>query len=124
MLAVKLDESREPTAEVVLQLERHLRAAESHLRLARTSYNDLLAALANQLQPSPCLATKTPPLSAHERRVALLVASGRNNAEVAAALCVSVHTVKSQLRTAYRKLGIHSRWQLVAPGPSHGPVAK
>lgn len=122
MLALRLEESPKPAVEVVLQLERHLQAAETQLRLARTSYDALLTVLATQLRPScdppakpPCLSAEPLRLSPNERRVALLVASGRNNTEVAAALCVSVHTVKSQLRTVYRKLGIHSRWQLAAP---------
>lgn len=112
MLAVKLEESTESAADVVLQLERQLQAAEIHLRRARTSYDVLLTKLANQLQPSFNVAPGGSRLSRNERRVALLVAGGRNNAEVAAALSVSVHTVRSQLRTIYRKLGIHSRWQL------------
>jgi DNA-binding CsgD family transcriptional regulator len=112
MLAISLEQPSDSAAAMVLQLEHHLHAAETNLRRARTSYDALLATLANQLGPSLNVAPAGVRLSRNERRVALLVASGRNNAEVAAALCISVHTVRSQLRTVYRKLGIHSRWQL------------
>ena len=51
-------------------------------------------------------------LTTGECRVALLVGNGSSNEQVAEKLRVSVHTVKSQLQSIYRKLGIHSRWQL------------
>jgi DNA-binding NarL/FixJ family response regulator len=47
-----------------------------------------------------------------ERRVADLVASGRTNAEVAAALFLSERTVASQLSHVYAKLGVRSRTEL------------
>jgi DNA-binding CsgD family transcriptional regulator/energy-coupling factor transporter ATP-binding protein EcfA2 len=53
-------------------------------------------------------------LTATERRVADLVASGRSNKEVAAELFVTVRAVESTLTKAYAKLGVRSRTQLVA----------
>jgi DNA-binding CsgD family transcriptional regulator len=47
-----------------------------------------------------------------ERRIAELVAEGRSNKEVAAALFVSVKTVEVTLTRVYRKLGVHSRAEL------------
>ena len=47
-----------------------------------------------------------------ERRIAALVAEGRTNREVAAALFVTVHTVEGALTRAYRKLGVRSRTEL------------
>ena len=37
---------------------------------------------------------------------------GRSNGEIAAALCVSVETVRTHARSVFRKLGIHSRREL------------
>jgi DNA-binding NarL/FixJ family response regulator len=51
-------------------------------------------------------------LTATERRVAELAASGRANKEIARALAVSVHTVEVHLSRAYAKLGVRSRGQL------------
>ncbi|MGI9001220.1 MAG: AAA family ATPase [Pseudonocardia sp.] len=53
-------------------------------------------------------------LTAAESRVARLVATGRSNRQVAAALSLSVHTVEGHLDRIYAKLGIHSRGELIA----------
>jgi len=53
-------------------------------------------------------------LSPSEHQVAELVAAGRTNAEIAAALFVSVRTVESHLTRTYRKLGVRSRTELTA----------
>lgn len=51
-------------------------------------------------------------LTHQERRVAMLVMAGRTDAETAAMLQLSVHTVKSHVKNILRKLGLRSRWQL------------
>ena len=51
-------------------------------------------------------------LSAAERRVARLVADGRTNREVAAALFLDERTVASHLTHIYAKLGVRSRTEL------------
>jgi DNA-binding CsgD family transcriptional regulator len=51
-------------------------------------------------------------LTATERRVVELVAEGRTNREVAAAMFVSTKTIEFHLRNVFRKLGIRSRSQL------------
>lgn len=48
--------------------------------------------------------------------MAELVAEGRTNKEVAAALFVTVRTVESNLTRIYSKLGIRSRTELAARG--------
>ena len=57
---------------------------------------------------------RTPPsdLTPAEEQVALLVAEGRTNREVAATLFLSVHTVDAHLRRIYRKLDVRSRTEL------------
>ena len=47
-----------------------------------------------------------------KRRIAALVAEGRTNREVAAALFLTVHSVETALTRVYRKLGIRSRTEL------------
>jgi DNA-binding CsgD family transcriptional regulator len=51
-------------------------------------------------------------LTATERRIAALVAEGRTNKEVAAALFLSPRTIEAHLRQVYRKLGVRSRTEL------------
>jgi DNA-binding CsgD family transcriptional regulator len=51
-------------------------------------------------------------LTATERQIAELVAEGRSNKEVAAALYITVKTVEANLSKVYAKLGIRSRTEL------------
>lgn len=53
-------------------------------------------------------------LSATEDSIADLVAAGRTNQEVAAALHVSPRTVEWNLSKIYRKLGVRGRTELAA----------
>jgi DNA-binding CsgD family transcriptional regulator len=48
-------------------------------------------------------------LTAPERRVAELAATGLSNQEIAQRAFLSVKTVEANLTRAYRKLGVHSR---------------
>jgi DNA-binding CsgD family transcriptional regulator len=47
-----------------------------------------------------------------ESRIAGLVAEGRTNREVAAALFLADHSVETVLTRVYRKLGVRSRAEL------------
>jgi DNA-binding CsgD family transcriptional regulator len=51
-------------------------------------------------------------LTESERRIAALVAEGRSNREVAAALFLAEHSVETALSRVYRKLGVRSRTEL------------
>jgi DNA-binding CsgD family transcriptional regulator len=55
---------------------------------------------------------REPGLTAAERRVAALVAEGRTNREVAAALFLGERTVETHLSHVYAKLGVRSRAEL------------
>lgn len=52
-------------------------------------------------------------LTPQEQRVVDLAATGASNKDIAAHLFVSVRTVRTHLEGAYRKLGIHSRRELM-----------
>jgi DNA-binding CsgD family transcriptional regulator len=63
-----------------------------------------------------------PDLTAAERRVADLVASGRTNREVAGELYMGLRTVEAHLSSIYRKLGVRSRSELArARAPRQDP---
>jgi DNA-binding CsgD family transcriptional regulator len=53
-------------------------------------------------------------LTPREREIALLVCEGLSNAEIAGALRKSVLTIKTQLNSVFRKLGVKSRARLMA----------
>jgi DNA-binding CsgD family transcriptional regulator len=53
-------------------------------------------------------------LTAQEQRVAELTAAGASNADIARQLYLSVSTVETHLQRVYGKLGIHSRYELIA----------
>lgn len=52
-------------------------------------------------------------LSNRERDVIVLLSHGANNVQIAAALTISVHTVKQHISSAMRKCGMHTRHELV-----------
>ena len=59
-------------------------------------------------------------LTPREAGVLALVVQGRSNVELAEELFLSINSVKSYIRSAYRKLGVTSRAQAVAWGVQHG----
>ena len=63
-------------------------------------------------------------LTATERQIAELVAEGRSNKEVAAALFVTVKTVEANLSRVYAKLGLRSRADLARHIAAGDPAAK
>jgi ATP/maltotriose-dependent transcriptional regulator MalT len=52
------------------------------------------------------------PLTAREREIAELAASGRSNREIAEQLVLSTRTIETHLRNSYAKLAVRSRVQL------------
>jgi DNA-binding CsgD family transcriptional regulator len=104
------------------QLERRRRAkgsAARHLREAVARFEQMGARLwaeraRAELRRVGLRPSAPDELTASERRVAELAASGLKNREVAAQLFLSPKTVEATLGRAYRKLGIHSRAELGA----------
>lgn len=61
-------------------------------------------------------------LTAQQHKVAALVATGASNAEIAAELGISEHTVKVHLSTILNKLNLENRQQLAVYVVRHGPI--
>jgi DNA-binding CsgD family transcriptional regulator len=101
-----------------LQRRQHQRdAAEATLRQALTVFEHLdtplwAARARASLQRTATGPASTGALTAAERRVAELAASGLTNSDVGAALYISPKTVEVHLSRIYRKLGIRSRAEL------------
>lgn len=81
--------------------------------------------------PDPVVGSSTSPegsrrlgrdlgLSARETRVLALIAQGLSNDEIAARDFITVNTVKTYVRTAYRKIGVTSRAQAAIWTVQHG----
>lgn len=60
----------------------------------------------------PLVAQSIEPLSTQEQKVLRLLAAGFSNREIAETLVVSSNTVKTQVQSVYRKLGVHSRKEI------------
>jgi NarL family two-component system response regulator LiaR len=61
-------------------------------------------------------------LSSREAEVMALIATGLSNEEIGRALFLSVNSIKTYIRTAYAKIGVHSRSQAVLWAVKHGFV--
>ncbi len=59
-------------------------------------------------------------LSDREAEILALITQGKSNADVARLTYLSPNTVKSYIRTIYRKIGVASRTQAVLWGVKHG----
>jgi DNA-binding NarL/FixJ family response regulator len=95
------------------RLGQRLTSAEADLRKARACYEALLEASHIRMRAGPVGALPAR-LTAQELRVANLVIAGMSNREIADALHVSVHTVKTHVKNVLEKLSIRSRWQMGA----------
>jgi DNA-binding NarL/FixJ family response regulator len=59
-------------------------------------------------------------LTTRERETLALIATGRSNDEIAQEMRISLNSVKSYIRSAYRKTGVQSRSQAVLWAVTHG----
>ena len=59
-------------------------------------------------------------LSARESEVLALICQGLSNQDIAERAFLGINTVKTYIRTAYRKIGVTSRTQAVLWGMQHG----
>jgi DNA-binding NarL/FixJ family response regulator len=63
---------------------------------------------------------RTEGLTDREAEVLALVTQGKSNAEIAAVMYLSINTIKSYVRSAYRKIGVTTRSNAVLWGVRHG----
>jgi DNA-binding CsgD family transcriptional regulator len=89
-------------------------AQRLHRRWGAGGFGDPLAGLALQGAAAP--------LSHRESEVIALLASGRANAEMAAALGVSVHTIERHVANIFHKIGVRNRAEATAWAHRHGRV--
>lgn len=107
--------------------ERAVRAGVAGTLIKTGDRHELLAAIrgvasgAGRLDPRhPPRRPSGPALSPRERSVLQLIASGRTNPEIARELQISEQTVKTLVRRAFTKLGVHRRAEAVATATARG----
>ncbi len=59
-------------------------------------------------------------LTARESEIIALITDGLSNTDIAARTYLSINSVKSYIRSAYRTMGVSSRSQAVLGGIDHG----
>ena len=69
--------------------------------------------------PSPWMGEREG-LSAREAAIVSLIVAGMANQDIAGALYMSIHSVKTHIRSAYRKMGVANRTHAILWGVNHG----
>ena len=68
----------------------------------------------------PRWAGRTEGLTDREAEVLALITQGKSNADIATLMYLSINTVKSYIRSAYRKIGVSTPGQAILWGVYHG----
>ena len=63
-------------------------------------------------------------LTARESEILSLIVAGMSNQDIASATYLSINSVKTYIRTAYRKMGVTSRAEAVVWGIHHSHAAR
>ncbi|NNU27074.1 response regulator transcription factor [Isoptericola sp. JC619] len=84
-------------------------------RLLLPALREMLVAVATGVEQD------APALTARQREIVELVATGLTNKEIAHALGISVGTVRAHLDQIYARLGVSSRTAAVAAAAAGGP---
>ena len=63
---------------------------------------------------------RTEGLTDREAEIIALITQGKSNAEIAELMFLSMNTIKSYIRSSYRKIGLASRTQAVLWGIENG----
>lgn len=106
----------------VLMLQRHEERWLDQLLLADEALLPLRQRLLSSIDPDPDLSPTLQALSKRELIVLGLIAKGHSNQQVADALFISLHTVKSHARRINVKLGVERRTQAVALAKEQGLI--
>ncbi|MET9021992.1 LuxR C-terminal-related transcriptional regulator [Actinopolymorpha sp. NPDC004070] len=111
---------RDELVRVFLDAGRGVRALLTVVVAPEGRHAAFRSALLHRFDVAPAAGWKAKPseqairLTASERAVLRYLPSHLTNEEIAQDLCLSVNTVKSHLRTLYRKLGVTSRREAIA----------
>ncbi len=80
--------------------------------------------VASTVQPSHRFAvTPDVALTVRESQILALISQGYSNQEIADELFLSINSIKSHIRSAYRRIGVERRTQAVVWAITHGSLA-
>jgi DNA-binding NarL/FixJ family response regulator len=103
------DDPWESVQRPLARLRMAIELAEDELLRLRRAYAQLSERATSLPDLEPVAAMG---LTGQESRVAILLARGHQDKEIAALLHVSVNTVKTQVKSILRKLNVRSRWEV------------
>lgn len=98
-------------------------APPDHLRRAEVTVDDMPTAASDRGLPATSTVAwlgEREGLSVREGAIVSLMVLGLSNKEMAGALHTSIHSIKTDIRSAYRKMGVASRAHAISWGVSHG----
>lgn len=122
LLTALFDAQRQQQVRPVLMLQRHEERWLDQLLLAYEELLPLRQRLLSSNEPVPGLPPSLQTLSKRELSVLGLIAKGHSNQQIADALFISLHTVKSHARRINAKLGVKRRTQAVALAKEQGLI--
>jgi DNA-binding NarL/FixJ family response regulator len=96
--------------------------AAGRIWLSQESIGQLLSAVRRRPHAVATEPAASGELSAREAEVLRLLVAGRGNAEIAAELVISFHTVKNHISAILKKLGAENRQQAAVLAVRHGLV--
>ena len=120
MPAPKASCRKDETPNVLLKAIRKVSAGE--VWLDRSTTARLLGDLSHRVGPKAPDTADIAQLTLRERQVVTVVAQGLGNQEIAARLHISEATVRNHLTSIYRKLELHSRFELAMYALEHGLI--
>jgi len=103
-------------------LSKTLPAAELVEALERIHFGDRVVSPAPDDDVTPALdwPGRAEHLTERESEIIALITQGKSNAEIAAIVYLSINSIKSHIRSAYRKMGVTNRVEAVLWGVEHG----
>lgn len=105
---------------VARQLVTRLTHGKNNLPAAQHIH--MLANIDDQAEHEFAIGAASKKLSQRELEILQLVAVGDSSANISSKTCISIQTVSTHIKNAYRKLNVHSRLQAVASAKSLGLI--
>jgi DNA-binding NarL/FixJ family response regulator len=105
-------------------LTKHLAADRLVIAIERVHLGHVVVEHSPRTEPSAPAASPVSPLTPREASVIRLITNGLSNEEIAFHLNLSINSVKSYIRSTYRKIEAGSRAQAVVWGVRNGYLSE